>query len=684
MSDATLSTEEPRAPEGSDSRPPPAGSSDEVVFASRYKIQPGVVLPHLSTPTARAYRTYDAEDPERELYALVLDHKVPARLTAILAAKDIPHEALLKPIRWGQVDWVGDGREEIVIILPQPPGPPLLQSMESKTQYWTVREIKRDFLTPIMDLLRRMQEDRLTHRNIRPTNLYRQESDGSVVSGQIYSAPPGFEQPSMFETIERSMCPPVSRGIGDLSDELFALGVTIMILGLGFNPVAGMDEEELLQRRIVHGSYNALLGKNKIHADLAPVVRSLLRDEEHERWTLPDLSNWVNSGRVNPSQPLPESRADRPIELNGRSAHTARELAYHLASDWDAALKLASDDTIELWVERSLKDRELSKEITECGLIGTSGPRKMTDDIRLSRIITKLDPTGPIRFRGMVVMPDAIGPASILAVRDKGLSVDYTDLVIGKMMNFWHEAQARPKPWMLAASEIVDKAAIYLADTAPGFSIERCVYELNPALPCLSPLLKGRVPLQPRELLECIERHAETGDLLFDRHISAFLAARITGRIDRELHDYASASSPIEKSTAQLRLLAFVQSKHSAVVTKELFSIFLEELQPTISSFRNVRLREEMLKDSKRAAPRGRLGDLIKIVDNAKRRRWDERGGVAAERRYAALAAEITRMQTDEKRLQRQANLLGRQIAANVSSVVSVIVIAALVFSKIG
>ena len=41
-------------------------------------------------------------------------------------------------------------------------------------------------------------------------------------------------------------------------------------------------------------------------------------------------------------------------------------------------------------------------------------------------------------------------------------------------------------------------------------------------------------------------------------------------------------------------------------------------------------------------------------------------------------------MQTDEKRLQRQANLLGRQIAANVSSVVSVLVIAALMFSKIG
>jgi len=675
--------EETPAPAGQKS-PPPAAAQQEVVFAGRYKIQPGVVLPHLATSTARAYLTIDAEDPKRELYALVLNHEVPARLSAILAAKDISHDSLLKPIRWGRVDWVGSGREEIVIILPQPPGPPLLQSMEATTQYWTVREIKRDFLIPIMDLLRRMEEDRLTHRNIRPTNLYRHVSDGSVVSGQIYSAPPGYEQPSMFEPIERAMCVPICRGIGEQSDELFALGVTIMILGLGYNPVAGMDEAELLDRRITHGSYNALLGKNKLHADLAPVVRSLLRDEEHERWTLSDLSNWVNSGRVNPSQPLPGARADRPLEFNGRTAFTALELAHALTTDWDAALKLASDDTIELWADRSLKNRDLSKEIAECGLLGTSGPRQMTDDIRLSRILTTLDPSGPIRYRHLAVMPDAIGPASIHAVLRKELSADYTDLILGRMMNFWHEKQPRPKTWMLAASEVVDKAANYLSDTAPGFSIERCVYELNPALPCLSPHLKGSVALQPRELIDALERHAADGELLFDRHIAAFFAARITGRIDRELHDLARAADDAEKGVAQLRLLAFVQSKNSASASQHLYKMFLEKLQPMVSSYRNVRLREEMVKDAKKAASKGNLNDLVRILDNAKKRRWDERGFVAAGRRYAALGAEIRKMQTDEKRLQRQAMLLGRQIAANVASVVSVLVIAALVFSKVG
>ena len=120
------------------------------------------------------------------------------------------------------------------------------------------------------------------------------------------------------------------------------------------------------------------------------------------------------------------------------------------------------------------------------------------------------------------------------------------------------------------------------------------------------------------------------------------------------------------------------------MTAKDIFSIFLDNLRPTLSSYRNVRLRDELLKDAKKAASRGRLSDLIQFVDNEKKRRWDERGAAAAGRRHAALAVEISKMQNDEKRLQRQANLLGRQIAANVSSIVSLLVVAALLFSKIG
>jgi len=58
-----------------------------------------------------------------------------------------------------------------------------------------------------------------------------------------------------------------------MADDMFAIGATILLLTLGRNPVAGIDEKELLQRRIELGSFNAILGGNKLPAEIAPVVR---------------------------------------------------------------------------------------------------------------------------------------------------------------------------------------------------------------------------------------------------------------------------------------------------------------------------------------------------------------------------------------------------------------------------
>lgn len=80
--------------------------------------------------------------------------------------------------------------------------------------------------------------------------------------------------------------------------------------------------------------------------------------------------------------------------------------------------------------------------------------------------------------------------------------------------------------------------------------------------------------MQPRDLIDTLERHAEGGELLFDRHIAAFFAARITGRIDRGSHGLARASGDAEKNVAQLRLLAFVQSKNSSSSAKHLCKMF--------------------------------------------------------------------------------------------------------------
>ncbi|MBT5570274.1 MAG: hypothetical protein HOJ90_03555 [Alphaproteobacteria bacterium] len=684
MSEATVETEyletEGEAPAATPAAPIP-GSKDEVVFAGRYRIQKSVILPHLSTTSARAYVTLDSEEPKNSLYALVLDRGIPARHSAIVNAKGLVHDALSKPVRWGRADWNEKGREEIVIVLPQPAGAPLMSSLDATIQPWLVREMKRDLLVPLLDLLKRMHEARVTHRNIRPTNLFRNIDDGLVVSGQFYSAPAGFDQPSILEPIDRARCLPMARGVGDMSDELYAIGVTLMLLALGRNPVADIDEDELLRRRIEFGSYNAMLGTNKLSSELTPVVRSLMRDDAHERWSLSDLSNWVSSGRVNPTQPLPGVRADRPFEFNGRLAFTARELAHLLTSDWDQAIKLVSTNEIEHWVDRSLKNRELTKELAECAEPGPTGPKQMSSDILLSRILTLLDPTGPICFRGMRVIPDGFTSASIAALKNSSLAADFTELIAGKMMAFWHEAQARPKTWMLAASEVAEKASVYLGQTAAGFSIERCAYELNPALPCLSPLLKGGVPLQVRELIETMEAQAGDGDFLFDRHIAAFLGARIPGSIDRELTEIVQAADDSDQRMAQLRLLAYVQSKNSSTAARKLYAMFLKHLQPVLNDYHNLPMRQKLQRAARKAASRGSLNDLVRILDNKKNRSWDSKGFKLAQRRHLRLDREIQKIKTDSGAARKQATRLGQQIAANVACVIGALVLAALLIS---
>lgn len=657
---------------------------DDILFASRYRIQPSVILPHLCTSSAKAYAVSDSDEPGKSLYALVLDGHVPARHSAIVNAKGIVHESLAKPVQWGRVAWDDEGREEIVIILPQPAGPPLMPSMDAKIQPWMVRELKRDLLTPILDLVRRMHDERVTHRNIRPTNLFRNTSDGIVTSGQFYSAPPGYDQPSIFEPIDRARALPMGRGVGDMSDDMFAIGVTLMILALGRNPVAGFGDEQLLRSRIELGSYNALLGPNKLPSELAAVVRSLMRDDAHERWSISDLSNWVSSGRINPSQPTPGVRADRPFEFEDRLAFTTRELASILAENWGKALRLVGTNEVEHWIDRSLKNRDLAKRVSECGEPGPQGPKQMSSDVLLSRMLTLLDPTGPICFRGLRVIPDGFTSITVSALHDRPLAAAFGEMIAGKMMSFWHEVQPRPKTWMLAASEVAEKASVYMVQTSSGFSIERCAYELNPALPCQSPLLKGGTPLQVRELIDTMEARAGDGEFMFDRHIASFLGARVPGSIDRELTDIANAEDDVAERMAQLRLLAFVQSKNSSAMAKKLYAMFLKHLQPALEDYQNLPMRQKLHRAARKAASRGNLNDLVRIIDNKKNRSWDAKGFDLARRRYRRLDQELYKIKTDKGAAKRQATRLGQQFAANIAAVIGILVLAALVIMRAG
>src|SRR5690606_1219589 len=84
-----------------------------------------------------------------------------------------------------------------------------------------------------------------------------------------------------------------------------------------------------------------------------------------------------------------------------------------------------------------------------------------------------------------------------------------------------------------------------------------------------------------------------------------------------------------------------------------------------------------------RVAPRGNLGDLLRVLDNERTRLADARGFADARGRFQALEREILRIEDAGDRIPRQARRLGRRLAANLASAAAVVAIALLVAGRI-
>ncbi len=57
----------------------------------------------------------------------------------------------------------------------------------------------------------------------------------------------------------------------------------------------------------------------------------------------------------------------------------------------------------------------------------------------------------------MRVILDGFATATVSALNDRNLAADFSEMIAGKMMAFWHAVQARPKTWMLTASEVAER-----------------------------------------------------------------------------------------------------------------------------------------------------------------------------------------------------------------------------------
>ncbi len=395
-----------------------AGNADAsvgpVLLRERYLIDPSSPLGELDSPSARAYAVEDRQNLDCKVFALICEPGLPPRTKVMAALRVATFPGMMPLIEWDTVYWPPLGQRCMAVIHARPQGGKLLMSATPGDGRINEHDLSRLVFAPLARAVNELARHRITHGSIRPDNLFfMDEERKDLVLGECVSAPPGFDQPAAFETIERALTSPAGRGEGTVGDDLFALAATLVCLLPGRNPVEDLSEDDLIAARTKWGSYTAYCGKAHIPLALVEPLRAMLNDDPGKRWNRKKLDLWVDGSSVTPPRVKLVPSSETGFPFAGKKHHTARTLARAMTQNVSEAATAIKQGGLGLWLRGALREVKRADEIDEIVHVAKAhqGDWQGSDDVVVARVAMLLDPHAPIRYKGFSFLPKGYGPA---------------------------------------------------------------------------------------------------------------------------------------------------------------------------------------------------------------------------------------------------------------------------------
>ena len=619
-----------------------------------------------------------------DMMAIICRHGYPARMDAVSQLRGIDNPAVLRLIDSGTVNLAAEGVRYAGFVYEQPQHPRLWNSLDEVHAPLSEDTINRLFVAPLAGGLQEFSEVALMHGGIRPTNIFWRAGDANPPQlGECVSAPPGIGQPILFEPLDRAQAVAYGRGPGNAVDDLYALGVTIVLMILGHNPMKDMADAAIIKAKMDEGSFNTLVGKQRISGSHFELLRGLLHDDPKQRWTAHDLLQWVGGQRQTPKQSEFNKRATRAFVFEGQELWHLRHITQAFAATPGPAARLIERGEFDRWLRRSLGDSDRADHVQEAvDTLKNSGRTAHYDDQMVTMVGIALDPGGPITYRGLTVLPMGIGAALAEMVRTGGNVQVVSEIIINQFIGFWVNQQNEAKTELVPFAQQFERVRGYVERSTMGAGIERAVYELNTQLPCLSPLVQNQYVLAPRDLLPALEKAATQGNRPrepIDRHLAAWMVARHRG-IDYLLQPLNSPDNPTKRTLALLTLLSEWQLKFGPEKLPGLTNWLFSLLEPLARRYHHRPTRDEVAEQLQQVASGGQLAKLVRLLDDPKLLERDQQNFSAARQIYRATTAQIALLERQAKQHKEVAMRYGRPVATYVAWVLAAV---AMLFSII-
>ena len=643
------------------------------LFKGVYAIDFKTPLPEFRVAQNQVFLARHIERKEKCIAILALPETLP-RFGLISSYKGLQLKNLLNLLDYGVLKDGPDGREYMVFIFEYPGAAPVLKSWQEVPARIEDDALIEGFVKPIVMILREFHQQDLVHGAINLRNIYLQTSgEGNIaVLGECISHAASMTQHILYEPLERALASPEGRGVGTSQDDLYAFGMCVAIMARAENPVAHMSENEILQRKIETGSYSIIIGRERLPGGLTEFLRGVLNDDKTQRWGFEDVEKWLEGRRLSPRQPKMQQKAPRGYPFQNEKHEYLKNLVMAFTREPSEASAVLSSENFLNWFKRNVEDTNLAANI-ESIMDRNKGMSQM-DGMKerfVAEMCIGLDPVGPIRYRGISVLPRNLGNALAHAFATEQDVQPFAQIINYQMIATWLSMQLTLPTDAAALSSQLDRCRQFLNQKMPGYGIERIVYMLSKDAPCLSPQFMDCYVMNAGMLLEALEKKAKQNKIsnaILDRHMVAFLSVRDQRMIEPHL-SYVNSAEETFQVLGVIKTMSAIQKSYQLPMMPHFCDLLINRAQPAIDRIYGHKLKEKMLSAIQSLKGKGDFNALLGVLDNSEVIQKDAQMFVMARREFHALELEARSL---EAAIQYKKNFglqKGRQTAMTISAV---------------